>query len=144
MESRNKFKVFFFSAFACSITRRLWLHRLIKSLCIYLFLSVWPDAEIKSIPKFSKCCQNSLFPEMGCFQNSSKVTIHKVAQTFVTKIFTQNFEKSPNLVTLIYLSFSLSLSLVHPRQHKWSQGKNDKLWDKDLLVIPSGGVYVFK
>ena len=67
---------------------------------------VWPDAEIKSSPNFSKSCQK-------CCQISFiwKGTFFKIAlkslniwATFKTKYFTQNFRKSSILVTLCVIS----------------------------------------
>ena len=75
--------------------------------------AVYLDAEIKSGPNCfkscPKCCQISFYLKRDIFQNSPKATW----ATFETKYFTQNFRKSPNLVTLLNCQLSfISLRML--------------------------------
>ena len=58
---------------------------------------VWPDAEVKSGPIFQKLPQ--FLSQKGRFSKQPKSHCKCGVHTFETKYFTQNFRKSPNLVT---------------------------------------------
>ena len=86
---------------------------------------VWPDAEIKSGPIFSKFAQNvakSVFISKGTFFKIAQTSLH-IWATFETKYFTQNFRKSPNLVTLLSTT-------LRSQDHYiiWSLILNQKSW----------------
>ena len=66
--------------------------------------SVWPGVDIKSCPKFPKVAQKvshtSFFLIMWCFSKKPK-SYQIFLAIFDQKIDTENFPKSPNLVTLV-------------------------------------------
>ena len=66
--------------------------------------SVRPDAEIKSCPKYCKCWPKSSYSRFHSkvmfLQVAQKTTIH-LGHFLRKKIVAQNFEKLPNLVTLV-------------------------------------------
>ena len=71
---------------------------MIQLLCL---CSVWPGVGVKSSQNVSKSCpnsSNSSFTKEWRFSNCPKT-----CQSFVRKFVTKNFQKSPNLVTLLML-----------------------------------------
>ena len=68
------------------------------------YLPVWPDAEIKSRQFFSKSCpkisHSWFYFKKICFSKEPKKSQY-IWATFGRKIVVKNFQKWPNLVTLV-------------------------------------------
>ena len=75
---------------------------------------MWPDADIKSRPNFPKVAQNvakAVFTWNWMFFKIVQKSLY-IWAIFVITIFTQNFKKSPNLVTLRPQRFNYDVSSV--------------------------------
>ena len=109
-------------------TTNFWLY---LSVCVRT--SVWPDAEIKSSPSFSKCCPKIALPVWLYKQWFSQLANKSpnIWATWVSKFAAKKLQKSPNLVTLevIYISPKL-INLKAVCYNAWTF---TKLWKQRNL-----------
>ena len=85
--------------------RNIFLPLSARDQLLLVLFPVWPDVGIKSDQNFQigscqKSKQNSFFSKCGIFQNTHK-SCTNIWASFIRTIVAKNFQKSPNLVTLV-------------------------------------------